>query len=159
MVRTILAGGHLTPMPRADGGGGGGAVGAVGVGGGALVALGGGGGGLLGALQPLQTAEQLMRSTEQAFVAQAVAEGNVVSVVASFRCRRGPPRGAPGRGPHAFPLPLACGNAGQQLPAWRTPAAASDAGLEEQEGGRVGSEWRPPAWRVSAAGVCGFGLH
>ena len=68
MVRTILAGGHLTPMPRPD------APGMMHAGAGA------GGGGFIGALQPLQTAEQLMRSTEQAFVAQAVAEGNVVSV-------------------------------------------------------------------------------
>jgi hypothetical protein len=80
MVRTILAGGHLTPMPRGDGGGGGGGIRMVGG----------------GALQPMQTAEQLMRSTEQAFVAQAVAEGNIVSVVANIRCGAGGGRAAAG---------------------------------------------------------------
>ncbi len=75
-------------MARHDPAGGGGGIGGVmgGAGAGAMVAL-GGGGGLIGALQPLQTAEQLMRSTEQAFVAQAVAEGSVVSVVSSVRWR------------------------------------------------------------------------
>ena len=86
MIRTILAGGHLVPFPRPDGFGGQayppGAFGAY-------------GGGLAGPgsqLHPLQTAEQLMRSTEQAFVSQAVAEGGIVSVVSNFRFSPARPR-------------------------------------------------------------------